>query len=111
MQHILGNRPGQSPEVYPEQNSNSLETQPPWKESLTFLFHTGKKNCTGQSNTLGDIGSTCFLSVVCTVGADLIGEAFIVAVFVLASNTLLRPAVNRINRQRSMKSPVRRLTV
>ena len=32
-------------------------------------------------------------------GADLIGEAFIVAVFVLASNTLLRPVVNRINRQ------------
>lgn len=32
-------------------------------------------------------------------GADLIGEAFIVALFVLASNTLLRPMVNRINRQ------------
>ena len=32
-------------------------------------------------------------------GADLIGEALIVALFVLASNTLLRPVVNRINRQ------------
>lgn len=32
-------------------------------------------------------------------GADLIGEAVLAAVFVLASNTLLRPVVNRINRQ------------
>lgn len=32
-------------------------------------------------------------------GADLIGEAVIAAVFVLASNTLLRPVVNRINRR------------
>ena len=32
-------------------------------------------------------------------GADLIGEAVIAALFVLASNTLLRPVVNRINRQ------------
>jgi putative Mg2+ transporter-C (MgtC) family protein len=31
-------------------------------------------------------------------GADLIGEALIAALFVLASNTLLRPVVNRINR-------------
>ena len=33
------------------------------------------------------------------VGADLLGEALIAALFVLASNTLLRPVVNRINRQ------------
>ncbi|WP_198969989.1 MgtC/SapB family protein [Xylophilus sp. ASV27] len=32
-------------------------------------------------------------------GADLIGEALIAALFVLASNTLLRPVVNRINRR------------
>jgi putative Mg2+ transporter-C (MgtC) family protein len=32
-------------------------------------------------------------------GADLLGEALIAALFVLASNTLLRPVVNRINRQ------------
>ncbi|MGO4392541.1 MgtC/SapB family protein [Variovorax sp. M-6] len=32
-------------------------------------------------------------------GAGLIGEAIIAAMFVLASNTLLRPVVNRINRQ------------
>lgn len=32
-------------------------------------------------------------------GADLIGEAVLAALFVLASNTLLRPVVNRINRQ------------
>lgn len=32
-------------------------------------------------------------------GADLIGEALLAALFVLASNTLLRPVVNRINRQ------------
>jgi putative Mg2+ transporter-C (MgtC) family protein len=32
-------------------------------------------------------------------GADLVGEAFVAAVFVLASNTLLRPVVNRINRR------------
>jgi putative Mg2+ transporter-C (MgtC) family protein len=32
-------------------------------------------------------------------GADLILEAAIAAVFVLAANTLLRPVVNRINRQ------------
>lgn len=32
-------------------------------------------------------------------GADLIGEAAIAALFVLASNTLLRPVVNRINRR------------
>ena len=32
-------------------------------------------------------------------GADLIGEAVIAAIFVLASNTLLRPVVNRINRR------------
>ncbi|RTL31417.1 MAG: MgtC/SapB family protein [Burkholderiales bacterium] len=32
-------------------------------------------------------------------GADLIGEAVIAALFVLASNTLLRPVVNRINRR------------
>jgi putative Mg2+ transporter-C (MgtC) family protein len=32
-------------------------------------------------------------------GADLLGEAVIAALFVLASNTLLRPVVNRINRQ------------
>ena len=32
-------------------------------------------------------------------GADLIGEALMSAVFVLASNTLLRPVVNRINRR------------
>ena len=32
-------------------------------------------------------------------GANLIGEALIAALFVLASNTLLRPVVNRINRQ------------
>ncbi len=32
-------------------------------------------------------------------GADLIGEALAIALFVLASNTLLRPVVNRINRQ------------
>ena len=32
-------------------------------------------------------------------GADLIGEAGVAALFVLASNTLLRPLVNRINRQ------------
>lgn len=31
-------------------------------------------------------------------GADLAGEALLVALFVLASNTLLRPVVNRINR-------------
>ena len=31
-------------------------------------------------------------------GADLIGEALIAALFVLVSNTLLRPVVNRINR-------------
>ncbi|MDM0087421.1 MULTISPECIES: MgtC/SapB family protein [unclassified Variovorax] len=31
-------------------------------------------------------------------GADLIGEALLAALFVLASNTLLRPVVNRINR-------------
>ena len=32
-------------------------------------------------------------------GANLLGEALIAALFVLASNTLLRPVVNRINRQ------------
>jgi putative Mg2+ transporter-C (MgtC) family protein len=32
-------------------------------------------------------------------GAELIGEAVLAALFVLASNTLLRPVVNRINRQ------------
>ncbi|XAH26102.1 MgtC/SapB family protein [Xylophilus sp. GW821-FHT01B05] len=32
-------------------------------------------------------------------GADLIGEALLAALFVLASNTLLRPVVNRINRR------------
>ena len=32
-------------------------------------------------------------------GADLIGEAAVAAIFVLASNTLLRPVVNRINRR------------
>ena len=32
-------------------------------------------------------------------GADLVGEAVIAALFVLASNTLLRPVVNRINRR------------
>lgn len=32
-------------------------------------------------------------------GADLIGEAVLAALFVLASNTLLRPVVNRINRR------------
>ena len=32
-------------------------------------------------------------------GADLIGEAILAALFVLASNTLLRPVVNRINRR------------
>lgn len=32
-------------------------------------------------------------------GADLLGEAIVAALFVLASNTLLRPVVNRINRQ------------
>lgn len=31
-------------------------------------------------------------------GANLAGEALVVALFVLASNTLLRPVVNRINR-------------
>jgi len=32
-------------------------------------------------------------------GSNLIGEALITAMFVLASNTLLRPVVNRINRR------------
>ena len=32
-------------------------------------------------------------------GADLIGEALVAALFVVASNTLLRPVVNRINRR------------
>jgi len=32
-------------------------------------------------------------------GAGLIGEALLAALFVLASNTLLRPVVNRINRR------------
>ncbi len=32
-------------------------------------------------------------------GANLIGEALVTALFVLASNTLLRPVVNRINRR------------
>ncbi|MBV8617929.1 MAG: MgtC/SapB family protein [Curvibacter sp.] len=32
-------------------------------------------------------------------GADLLGEAFLAALFVLASNTLLRPVVNSINRR------------
>lgn len=32
-------------------------------------------------------------------GADLLGEAVVAALFVLASNTLLRPVVNRINRR------------
>ena len=32
-------------------------------------------------------------------GADLLGEAVLAALFVLASNTLLRPVVNRINRR------------
>lgn len=32
-------------------------------------------------------------------GADLIGEAVLATLFVLAANTLLRPVVNRINRQ------------
>lgn len=32
-------------------------------------------------------------------GADLIGEAIFAALFVLASNTLLRPVVNKINRR------------
>jgi putative Mg2+ transporter-C (MgtC) family protein len=32
-------------------------------------------------------------------GAGLLGEAILAALFVLASNTLLRPVVNRINRQ------------
>lgn len=31
-------------------------------------------------------------------GADLVGEALVAALFVLASNTLLRPVANRINR-------------
>lgn len=34
----------------------------------------------------------------CT-GADLLGEATVATLFVLASNTLLRPVVNRINRR------------
>ena len=32
-------------------------------------------------------------------GADLVGEALVAALFVLASNTLLRPVVNRIDRR------------
>jgi len=32
-------------------------------------------------------------------GADLVAEALVAALFVLASNTLLRPVVNRINRR------------
>ncbi len=32
-------------------------------------------------------------------GAGLVGEAFLAALFVLASNTLLRPVVNRLNRR------------
>lgn len=33
------------------------------------------------------------------VGADLVGEALVAALFVLATNTLLRPVANRINRR------------
>lgn len=39
----------------------------------------------------GAVGACC--------GADMIGEALMATLFVLASNTLLRPVVNRINRQ------------
>ncbi|WP_028450615.1 MgtC/SapB family protein [Chitinibacter tainanensis] len=35
----------------------------------------------------------------CAAGADLIAEAILATGFVLAANTLLRPMVNRINRQ------------
>ncbi|MEQ4616959.1 MAG: MgtC/SapB family protein [Corticimicrobacter sp.] len=38
-------------------------------------------------------------AVGCAAGADLLLEAIVGALFVLAANTLLRPAVNRINRQ------------
>jgi len=39
----------------------------------------------------GAVGACC--------GAGLIGEGLLAAIFVLASNTLLRPVVNRINRR------------
>ncbi|MBF22975.1 MAG: methyltransferase [Pusillimonas sp.] len=38
-------------------------------------------------------------AVGCAAGADLLPEAILGALFVLAANTLLRPAVNRINRR------------
>jgi len=38
-------------------------------------------------------------AVGCCAGAKLLPEAVLAALFVLAANTLLRPVVNRINRQ------------
>src|SRR5690606_28297150 len=38
-------------------------------------------------------------AVGCAAGADLLPEAILGALFVLAANTLLRPAVNRINQR------------
>jgi putative Mg2+ transporter-C (MgtC) family protein len=43
-------------------------------------------------------------------GADMLLEAILGAVFVLASNTLLRPVVNRINKGPSTRPPLRSRT-
>ncbi|MDE1950338.1 MAG: MgtC/SapB family protein [Burkholderiales bacterium] len=53
-------------------------------------------NITGLNTAATLWGSA---AVGCCAGADLIGEAVMAALFVLAANTLLRPVVNRINRQ------------
>lgn len=53
-------------------------------------------NITGLNTAATLWGSS---AVGACAGADLVGEAFVVALFVLASNTLLRPVVNRINRR------------
>lgn len=41
----------------------------------------------------------CAAAVGALAGADLLGEAVLVALFVLGANTLLRPVVNFVNRQ------------
>src|SRR5690606_17195178 len=48
-------------------------------------------------NTAATLWSSA--AVGCAAGADLLLEAVLGALFVLAANTLLRPMVNRINRQ------------
>ncbi len=53
-------------------------------------------NITGLNTAATLWGSA---AVGCCAGAGLLGEAVLAALFVLSANTLLRPVVNRINRQ------------